>query len=683
MKVQEVQVRRKSILVVRAHRVRRRLLSGVGACAALLFAFGCLAPVAMAAPPTYRGILVHLNPDQVANFNARHHTHALRLNPNRDLYLVTGNGNRDDQQLLDEVQTDGTAGTSSLNGTVQLIGGSTTTVHLDGGTTASVLNGGTTASVLNGGTTASVLNGWVDYYGTQAPDAYVNQPAVGQIQSGSAAHDLATGKGVVIAEIDNGVDPFNPVLRRVLLRREGYNFYDGNSDWSAYADVCLAGGTTASVLNGGTTASVLNGGTTASVLNGGTTASVLNGGTTASVLNGGTTASVLNCLMGGTTASVLNGGTTASVLNGGTTASVLNGETPILYILNGGTTASVLNGGTTASVLNGGTTASVLNGVPCLNGGTTASVLNGGTTASVLNGGTTASVLNGESTAVYLLDGGTTASVLNGGTTASVLNGGTTASVLNGGTTGSVLNGLEQIIACNPDFGHGTAVAGLLHLVAPEAKILPIKAFGANGEADAATIYQSITYAIDHHANVINLSFSATDTTDDIREAINEATHDGIVVVAAAGNSASSAAVFPASLTGVIGVGAVDGTAANTDFPIASFSDFDPGVGQFVDVDVAAPGVNLFTTYPGFGLLWARGTGTSFSTPLVAGEAALLAQLGQSGGACQQDIDAASNPAIAGDANGQLGYGLINVLGALTPVHPLSPDFNIHSGRWR
>jgi subtilisin family serine protease len=590
------------------------------------------------------------------------------LNANRDLYLITGSGHRDDQQLLDEIKSDASAGSPALNGIVHLIGGSDHQVKLDGGTTA---------SVLNGGTTASVLNGWINYYGTRAPQQYVDQPAVGQIQAGSDAHAMATGRGVVIAEVDNGVDPFNPVLRHSLLRARGYNFYDGTPDWSAYSDVCLSGGTTASVLNGGTTASVLNGGTTASVLNGGTTASVLNGllgwwlngGTTASVLNGGTTASVLNCLTGGTTASVLNGGTTASVLNGGTTASVLNGEKPLLYVLDGGTTASVLNGGTTASVLNGGTTASVLNGVPCLAGGTTASVLNGGTTASVLNGGTTASVLNGnELTAVYVLDGGTTASVLNGGTTASVLNGGTTASVLNGGTTASVLNGLAQLIACNPDFGHGTAVAGLLHLVAPNAKILPIKAFGANGEADAATIYQAITYAIDQRADVINLSFSATDTTDDIRSAINEASQDGIVVVAAAGNSSSSAAVFPASLPGVVGVGAVDGTAANTTFPIASFSNFDPGAGQFVNVDVAAPGVDLFTTYPGFGLLWAKATGTSFSAPLVAGEAALLKQLGQDGGANEQAINSTANPSISGDQQGQLGYGLVNVAGALTPV---------------
>ncbi len=612
-------------------KMRLGVLTGI---AVVLLAVACLGQAPLA-PPTYRGILVYLNPAQVASFNARHSTQARRLNPNRNLYLVTGNGSRSDDQLLQEIATDAATGNPALDGIVHIAGGSNSTSHLDGGSTASVLNGGSTASVLNGGSTASVLNGNVEYYGTRAPAKYVDQPMVGQIQAGDAAHAHATGEGVVIAEIDDGVDPFNPVLRRVLLSSRGYNFTDGTSNWSAYSDVCLDGGSTASVLNGGSTASVLN------CLNGGSTGSLLNGNLLGSVLNGNLLGSVLNL-----------------------TTSVLNGQTPLLYVLDGGSTASVLNGGSTASVLNGT--------VPCLAGGSTASVLNGGSTASVLNGGSTASVLNDESTAVYVLAGGSTASVLNGGSTASVLNGGSTA---------SVLNGLAQLIACNPDFGHGTAVAGLLHLVAPEAKILPIKAFGANGEADAATIYEAITYAIDQHVNVINLSFSATETTDPIGDAIQEAVSKDIAVVAAGGNSSDSAAVFPASLSGVIGVGAVDGTAPNPTFPIASFSDFDPGPGQIVDVDVAAPGVKLFTTYPGFGLLWASSTGTSFSTPLVAGEAALLVQMGQTGGACHAAIDGSSNPSIAGDLNGQLGHGLINVLGAVSSFPPITTNFG-YGGFW-
>src|SRR6185437_1732096 len=162
--------------------------------------------------------------------------------------------------------------------------------------TASVLNEQSTASVLNQ-STASVLNGDVDYFGTRAPQAYTDQPAVAQIFAGADAHSIATGRGVVVALIDNGVDQFNPVLRKVLLWREGYNFVDNNRDASAWSDL---GQSTASVLNGQSPASVLNGQSTASVLNGQSTASVLNAlyiaylrQSTASVLNQ-STASVLN-----------------------------------------------------------------------------------------------------------------------------------------------------------------------------------------------------------------------------------------------------------------------------------------------------------------------------------------------------------------------------------------------------
>src|SRR6185437_10501346 len=94
---------------------------------------------------------------------------------------------------------------------------------LDGQSTASVLNGQSTASVLNGEvtvlqqSTASVLNSDVNFYGTRAPAAYVNQVAVSQVAAGAPALQKATGEGAVVALIDNGVDQFNPVLRKSLL----------------------------------------------------------------------------------------------------------------------------------------------------------------------------------------------------------------------------------------------------------------------------------------------------------------------------------------------------------------------------------------------------------------------------------------------------------------------------------
>lgn len=566
---------------------------------------GCM--VAMASAPLGHGVLVHLKAGVVASFDARHSTQATRLNPIRDLYLVTTTDTRTDQELLNEIKTDPDAGRPELNAPVSLDDPSTSHLNSDQ-STASVLNGGqSTASVLNGsgssvsllssllnplgsllggGATGSLLGGVlspvgslldtvlnpvlgtvlnlnigvsgtggaldpsaasvlnatpVDYYGALVPPRYTGQPMVGQIHAGAEAHNLATGRGAVVALIDNGVDPSNPVLLPVLLLSRGYNFYDNSSDWSAYADLAQSQ-------------------------------------------------------------------STASVLNGGqSTASVLNSDQ---------STASVLNGGPCAAEFGG-----------------SGSQLNQ-STASVLNGGqSTASVLNGSQSAALTLDE------------------------------------LNKILACDPDFGHGTSVAGLIHLVAPETKILPIKAFGPGGAADASVIYQAITYAIDQKVNVMNLSFSATDTTPDIRDAIQEAVQDGIIVAAAAGNSNVASAIFPASLGGVVGAGAVDGT--NSFYPKASFSNFDPGVGQIVDADVAAPGVQLFTTYPGAGQIWATVSGTSFSAPLVAGEAALLVERNKTGASSRQDIENSANPSIEGNAKGAMGHGLINVMGALRLATPV------------
>src|ERR1035437_1042960 len=58
-----------------------------------------------------------------------------------------------------------------------------------------------------------------------------------------------------------------------------------------------------------------------------------------------------------------------------------------------------------------------------------------------------------------------------------------------------------------PAFGHGTMTAGLIHLVAPNAQIMPLRAFGADGSATVSQIVDAIQYAILHKVDVINMSF--------------------------------------------------------------------------------------------------------------------------------------------------------------------------------
>ena len=72
-------------------------------------------------------------------------------------------------------------------------------------------------------------------------------------------------------------------------------------------------------------------------------------------------------------------------------------------------------------------------------------------------------------------------------------------------------------------FGHGTMTAGLVHLVAPNAKIMPLKAFTADGGSDLYNILRAIRYAADHGANVISMSFEITQSSPALQNAIQYA----------------------------------------------------------------------------------------------------------------------------------------------------------------
>ena len=165
-----------------------------------------------------------------------------------------------------------------------------------------------------------------------------------------------------------------------------------------------------------------------------------------------------------------------------------------------------------------------------------------------------------------------------------------------------------------PAFGHGTMVAGIIHLVAPGARIMPLRAFDADGNGNTFDVVQAIHHAAREGAKVINLSFTLADDSQALANAIWYALERGAICVAAAGNDGSSVVVFPAAAPGTIGVAATD-----LDDSVASFSNYGGDI-----VKLAAPGVSAITTYPGGG--WAAASGTSFATPWVSGTIALLAQ---------------------------------------------------------
>ena len=164
------------------------------------------------------------------------------------------------------------------------------------------------------------------------------------------------------------------------------------------------------------------------------------------------------------------------------------------------------------------------------------------------------------------------------------------------------------------EFGHGTMTAGLVHLVAPGARIMALKAFAGDGSSDLFNIVRAIYFAADNGANVISMSFEISQSSPALQNAIQYALNKNVVVVAASGNEGAQIMVFPAAYNSVIGVGSTSNSDAKS-----SFTNFGTNA-----VFIAAPGEGVITTYPGGN--YAAGWGTSFSTPLVAGEAALVLQ---------------------------------------------------------
>ncbi|HEX3552351.1 MAG TPA: S8 family serine peptidase [Thermoanaerobaculia bacterium] len=170
-----------------------------------------------------------------------------------------------------------------------------------------------------------------------------------------------------------------------------------------------------------------------------------------------------------------------------------------------------------------------------------------------------------------------------------------------------------------PDFGHGTMVAGVIHRVAPGAKIMPLKAFNANGYASLFDVVQAIYYAVDHGAKVVNMSFSVGAYSAELLRAINYAARQGVTCVAAAGNDGQQTIVYPAALGDAIGVAST----TVRDY----LSDFSNSGDDLVTL--AAPGEDVVTTYPGGG--WAIVSGTSFSAPWVSGAVALFVDKNHAG----------------------------------------------------
>ena len=174
-------------------------------------------------------------------------------------------------------------------------------------------------------------------------------------------------------------------------------------------------------------------------------------------------------------------------------------------------------------------------------------------------------------------------------------------------------------------FGHGTHVAGTIAGenngfgvtgIAYDAKIMPVKVLDNSGAGTDACITKGIYYAVDHGANVINLSLGGGNGDSSLESAIQYASSKNVVVVMAAGNDGGMTPNYPAryAKNSGLAVGAVDQNKNMADFSTRS------GFDQLAYV--TAPGVNIYSTIPDN--QYASYSGTSMATPHVAGVVALM-----------------------------------------------------------
>jgi len=181
------------------------------------------------------------------------------------------------------------------------------------------------------------------------------------------------------------------------------------------------------------------------------------------------------------------------------------------------------------------------------------------------------------------------------------------------------VNTINPLKSWNDDNGHGSHVAGIIAAldndigvigVGPAIDLYAIKVLGANGSGYLSDVIEGIDWAIAHNMQVINMSLGTSSDIQSFHDAVASAKNAGIVVVAAAGNS-GGAVSFPAAYPEAIAVSATDENNV-----LASWSSRGP------EVDLAAPGVNIYSTYKGTG--YATLSGTSMAAPHVAGSAALV-----------------------------------------------------------
>ncbi len=243
----------------------------------------------------------------------------------------------------------------------------------------------------------------------------------------------------------------------------------------------------------------------------------------------------------------------------------------------------------------------------------------------------------------------------------------------------------------DPSATHGTFVAGLAAAESSNAqgvsgvswgsKVLPIQALSDTGDGDTVSVALAINYAVAQGAGVINMSLGSDGDDPLVAEQVQAAIDAGVSVVAAAGNDGWAQLSYPASYPGVIAVGATDSSDNRV-----SFSNYSSNLA------LVAPGTSSICS-----TAWTEGqpidryvcgySGTSFSSPIVAGAAALLISQNSTLTPAQVKTALTSTATKVAGMAGQnfttrYGYGRLNTYEALKSISlaaPLGHVLNTHT----
>jgi subtilisin family serine protease len=200
--------------------------------------------------------------------------------------------------------------------------------------------------------------------------------------------------------------------------------------------------------------------------------------------------------------------------------------------------------------------------------------------------------------------------------------------------------------------GHGTMVAGVIARMAPQARLMPVKVLNSDGTGDLWTLVKGIRWAVNRGAKVLNVSLGVYQGGSLIHDVIGEAYTRGAIIVTSAGNNHTDRPQFPAGVSKVIAVAAVNPYNKKT-----NFSNYGS------HVDVVAPGAYIRSTW--WDGTFATWSGTSFAAPFVTGQAALIWSRypTATNEAVQDAIEdtARSVDSLNPDFDGELGEGIIDV----------------------